>query len=540
MNYRLVVTLLVVVALVSGSAHAQECTLDVFNLDVEDGVITGQVDNIGAGELDVTYQLFVNDLLQSSGTFPLPEGDVETITNDLDFPIGDHQVRLEAAATCGAFDSETIVHVILEQFSCMNPNGIEGQNHCNCGTEEYQVCQGGSWLTINQGGQAYHAACDSACTQPSDDACIEQPVFMCNGDISQQFFQHSDCSLQFVNQQFCENGCSGGLCVQACQEGFLPEFSCEDDFLLQEYRYFDDELNICQTVDLPVQYCTYGCEEDVGACEPPPRLGPRTPPPVCDILVEGVDFVSTVEPGQATHAKVTVKNTGSKDDITVSLFIGNVFKGSQEFVLDKNKQATRTFFFTAPSRNSVGQFKVEHDCGAEDFGFFDLIVSPRNDVVYYHPPTPAPPERADTFVTILPPTIDIPLYGGKSVTGVIESKIPQDFSIHVHGLPDGFADYPPRTFVQSSGEAIVYITPDELGTYPFTVTITALEEGKQFTRDISLFVVPPERFEAAGSFSLLPLLIAIIAIIIVALIIVVYATREDNGISSFYRSREYY
>jgi hypothetical protein len=57
-------------------------------------------------------------------------------------------------------------------------------------------------------------------TTSSPKACKIQSIpntYQCNGNIRQQLFQQTDCNQIWVDQQYCQNGCSNGICLAATQ-----------------------------------------------------------------------------------------------------------------------------------------------------------------------------------------------------------------------------------------------------------------------------------------------------------------------------------
>lgn len=498
----LIVALSIVVFLgfYSGTALGQPCSLDVFGLNVEESVIVGNIKNTGAASENITFELFVNNEIVSVGSIPLEPEEVGMVSNEFSFPPGEYIITLEAASSCGAFDSETIEHVVLEDFACFNPSGFEGQNFCRYSSQEYQVCLEQEWHTLDQNGDQYCINCPLTC---GDGVCN------CGEDAST-----------------CSQDCAEDL-PQICVEKFINKFRCDDDILQQKFVFSD-----CGEEFVSLRFCQFGCEE--GLCLPPKPISfPPFKPIICDVSLEGLDFVNNFKIWEKGHVTVKVLNTGSKATLKLNFTLDGLSKGKHTLQLASGGESSKTFFYRTSAGNHVGEVTVSHPCGTEDSDVFHVTVFKGEQVITFTPPLPPPSEEeGETSVAVLPPSLDVPLYQGKVVSLDIQSSVPQNFLIDVSPLPEGFVSFDQTVFIEKEGKAFVYITPTTLGSYRFTVSATAEKEGKTFSRDIELFVVPfgARLAEETPSAGILPLFIAVVAIVIVAIIVIasLYKKREEQ------------
>ncbi len=149
---------------------------------------------------------------------------------------------------------------------------------------------------------------------------------------------------------------------------------------------------------------------------------------------------------------------------------------------------------------------------------------------------PAPePEPAPTSVKITPTDIDVNRYKSKVVTIEIESRISQDFSIAVLGVPQEWLDYDREVHADGKSFAYVFVNPRELGEHQFVVRVAAQEEGLEFAEGINLFVARQDDAPAQGDgitgaiWGVFSNIYAIIILIIIASIVLLYVAVNYLG-----------
>ena len=442
---------LVLGVLVSPGALAAECSVDVFELNYQDGDITGKIKNRGDSNQHVEYEIFIDDGededLIASGGLSLSSKEFKSIVKPYNFVLpGDYKIRLEATAGCGAFDSEEMGHIILEDYSCSSPAGFNQENRCDYYSQEYFVCSGGRWKVLDQGGSLYHTSCSQAC-----------------GD---------------------------GVCSQ-----FESSSTCRQD-------------------------CYYS-------------TGPGT----CDVDFIGLDYLKTFKEGEQAYVIVNVKNDGSGTAKIQLIFeVDGVEREDQYIDLPAGSHTRKEFFYTLEKGSHLGEITARATCGDEDSRLFELIVSGKDQVIYFEPRVP-PVEARDTFVSIRPDSLDMLIFTGKVMGIEIVSSRQQVFQVEVDGLPPGFAGYEQAVEVSGEGKAYVYITPDKPGRYEFTVSVTALEEGIVFSKNIDLFVVPEHQAEAAAGAFPEFLLYFVYVLAIAAILVSVFIVHRNEKLDYF---RDFY
>jgi hypothetical protein len=103
----------------------QGCSVDVSNLEVTtDSNIRFWVRNTGANIQTVTYDIYIDGGLIQESSITLNPGEVEIIQKSYAFGIGSFVVKAKATSQCGATDSESITHDVLNP--CPTPSTCPG------------------------------------------------------------------------------------------------------------------------------------------------------------------------------------------------------------------------------------------------------------------------------------------------------------------------------------------------------------------------------------------------------------------------------
>ncbi|MBI4021338.1 MAG: hypothetical protein HY369_03780 [Candidatus Aenigmarchaeota archaeon] len=480
----LVLGMLVFAVLGSGSAAAQSCSIDVFGLDVEGNEISVTVHNTGETEQNVSYTFIVDDDELANGSIVLGADDEKEVANSFSFSVGTFDIEFTAKAGCGATDHEEITHTVLQDYSCSFPAGVTGENYCSYATQSYQVCQGGSWVTLAQNSGSYCNSCG---------------VQVCGDGVCNCFEDAGSCWQD---------------CKAACTPGFVDQFQCSGSTLQQAYKNAD-----CSTSYVSTTSCPLGCQS--GACIGASSSGS------C-VAITSLDFVDHLVAGNAATVTATIENTKQATVTTVSqLTIDTFLKGTSSLTLLPFEKKQVTFTITPAAGGHTGKVALTSSCGT-DSQQFNFLVTPSLDPVLFQDPV-LPLEPFSTSVTILPPSMDIPLYQAKAIGIEIVSAVAQDFSVQVSGLPAEFLSYDDLVPVETSRTTFVFVTPTAAGTYEAQVTVTAGEEGLTFTETIPIFVATASLSPAALAIPWYEiLLVAGLTVIICAVVI---------GYHVYYRKR---
>ncbi len=148
-----------------------------------------------------------------------------------------------------------------ENNECKEPNICSDPNHpeycyqcdhvgdgiCNCG-ETYQT-----------------APMD--CRPECDDGWLSD--YRCHDDWVQRKYQYSDCSIDWVNLEYCEYGCENNHCQDKKDEdcddrdGYYGSKFCKHGDVYREYRnyYWDGDECDYESWDEKIDDCEYGCED---------------------------------------------------------------------------------------------------------------------------------------------------------------------------------------------------------------------------------------------------------------------------------------
>ncbi len=119
---------------------------------------------------------------------------------------------------------------------------------------QYRDCSIG-WIEVEY--------CDYGC---ENGRCLSQQCvsgylnnYRCSDNWKQRQYQYSDCNVSWINIESCQYGCENGICKQGCNEVFLNEYGCSGDWKTRKYQYSD-----CGFDWVFYEACSYGCEN--GTC----------------------------------------------------------------------------------------------------------------------------------------------------------------------------------------------------------------------------------------------------------------------------------
>ncbi len=119
------------------NANAQECGVDVYDLTVQNSEISANIKNTGNETGIVSYDIYVNNDIVFSSNVTIGHGETIHVETDYSFAYGEYAILLVASSDCGYQDYETIAHLILEDYSCSSPPGIQGQELCDSLSQKY-------------------------------------------------------------------------------------------------------------------------------------------------------------------------------------------------------------------------------------------------------------------------------------------------------------------------------------------------------------------------------------------------------------------
>jgi hypothetical protein len=98
--------------LLTFSAKAQVCDIDVYNLSIEANYISAYIKNTGSIKQNVNWYIWIDNNVRFSGTFAIDAGQSLFVNKEWPFTIGEHSVVFEANSAC-ANDSEHAIHIVL-------------------------------------------------------------------------------------------------------------------------------------------------------------------------------------------------------------------------------------------------------------------------------------------------------------------------------------------------------------------------------------------------------------------------------------------
>ncbi|RLJ10126.1 MAG: hypothetical protein DRP15_01080, partial [Candidatus Aenigmatarchaeota archaeon] len=230
--------------------YLHTCGVDVYGLRVENDRIKGYIANTGRSTEIIQYWFYVDDILVGSGTLTLGSGSSSEVTTPYDFVQGNHEVKLKATSDCGAIDYQTMMYVV--------------------------------------GGE--------------------------------------------------------------CEEGYLDEYRCSGNWIQRRYRYEN-----CTLVWLNYDYCPQGCVD--GYCV--------SYSPDCGISVESFNYASVVALGGYGYVTLNIRNTGTnEEDITIEVYLDDVLRGSHTRSVNPNERFTWTFHYLPTIGTHHLRVEVTSSCGA--------------------------------------------------------------------------------------------------------------------------------------------------------------------------------
>ncbi|MEE9406377.1 MAG: hypothetical protein V3V26_03130, partial [Candidatus Aenigmarchaeota archaeon] len=96
--------------------------------------------------------------------------------------------------------------------------------------------------------------------------------------------------------------------------------------------------------------------------------------------------------------------------------------------------------------------------------------------------------KEDTKVVFGYGSLDMMAFSSKVIPIEIETSEPQDFALYVSGIPSDWVSHESVKHIESSGKIYVYLTAKEVGPKALDMKVVAMEEGRDFTHTIDLYV----------------------------------------------------
>lgn len=433
------------------------CSIDVFGLEVItiDDVIRARIKNTGDGRQFITYTIYINSNDISTGNLWLNESETYIIENNYTFEAGRYEIRFEAYSDCGAKDEETIIHIVLEPFTCRNPIGYEGQRRCDIQKRQYLVCKNGEWIVISEDSGEYCYYCPHC----GDRSCnCGESVETC----------YEDCKL-----------CEIYRCYE-CQEMYLDQYRCRGNWLQRLYRYSN-----CETEWQDWEYCNYGCEKN--SCKVP-----------CGVSIISFDYNDKLRIGETGRFTITFKNTGyNEESINLKLFIDNSLKRSFVKNLFPGEKYTKTFEYALTKGIHKLKILASADCNETDSIEVNVLVFERESKIIVPPIQPKEGEKEtyETYVRFHPIYLDIELGESKVLYVYIKTKFPQIFEFEIYGLEDGWVSYEKERWVENDEKIFIYITPKRSGSFRFLVSVKAKKENLVWNETINGYTSIPKQYK---------------------------------------------
>ncbi len=193
----------------------KDYAVDVYDLDVEDGIIEFTVENTGnVDDADVRYWVFVNDDTIFDGYMNLDVGEDDDVRGSYNFPPGRHKVR--ARAQSGSYaDSETVTYCVegvTENYMCSNGNVAVEIIKDNCVSQ---------WKVVEY--------CDEDCVDghcAADGEITDADSGVCDADITSVTYTDGVPANRYVNAEasVTNTGNSGrDITVRAYVDGKLKD-----------------------------------------------------------------------------------------------------------------------------------------------------------------------------------------------------------------------------------------------------------------------------------------------------------------------------
>ncbi|MFH1445775.1 MAG: hypothetical protein ABIF08_04860 [Nanoarchaeota archaeon] len=323
---------------------------------------------------------------------------------------------------------------------------------------------------------------------------------------------------------------------QDCNEGYLNDYQCNGNWKQKLYQY-----ESCETQWINWDYCEDGCSG--GTC--------YEDKDICSVDVSSLNFDDRITEGQSTTIKARAKNTGDVwQKVTINIFVDGVLKDVSSDNLSPGETYTRTLIIAPSAGTHTIKVRAFTDCGGSDTTYETLTVlhpsEPYPPICDYDNKCESwessncgdcttnfqcdydniceswensncadcsgnlecdydnkcetwesgncqdcianRPVTANTEVTFFPSKLDLKLFEGKIITINIDSRYSQTFSIDVDGVPSSWLSYTETVSVDDEDKVYVYITPKTPGLYDVDISVRAQSEGREFEKTISMFV----------------------------------------------------
>jgi hypothetical protein len=100
----------------------QGCGVDVSNLEIVDNSkIRFRIRNTAQGPEDIGYKVYVDGAVVAESSVALDSNELEILQTGYSFGIGSFIVKVKATADCGAVDSESLIHQVLDPYPGPQP-----------------------------------------------------------------------------------------------------------------------------------------------------------------------------------------------------------------------------------------------------------------------------------------------------------------------------------------------------------------------------------------------------------------------------------
>ncbi len=425
------------------SCQDVQCGVEVTGLDVSGNNINYSIKNAGNSPMSISYVLSVNGGSIDYAVPLLASCSTNSYQKQYAFGTGRHEISLYAHADCGANHSATIVHWVFEQYTCNNPQGTETQNRCDYASGQYLTCANGQWTALGN----------------RSDYCNNCPHH-CGDGICSCAETHSSCPSD---------------CASSCQQGYAENYSCNGNILQRGYIYSN-----CTMDWVPQTLCVNGCYD--GAC-----INQTTPN--CGVQITSFDYLNHVVEGSYGYITVSAKNSGDATTrINTSLWIDGILKDYKYQNVQPSAELQSTFsYLAADDRQHSVLVKSNAGCGSEDSRTSSITNIPYSSQPSAPPYYPMVPAAKVTAVSFYPSSIDAVPFRVRIIGVSMVSSKPQTFMISASG-PAEWLDYAGSVEVEDEKTAYVYITPQETGSYNISISVKAAAENLTFSTSIPLFV----------------------------------------------------